>query len=102
MAKYEEHRAAPMADVSSSPWVDGPTLATELPHRGIIDRLSDFLDGELSESECREVERHLGKCPECQEALASLKQTVELVRSLPLFGAPPGATQRIIQKVRQT
>lgn len=31
----------------------------------VLDRLSDYLDGELSEEERRQVEAHLAGCDEC-------------------------------------
>lgn len=52
-------------------------------------RLSDYLDGELSDAECHALERHLGACPACTAALAGLVQVVERARALP--DHPPAA-----------
>ena len=52
-------------------------------------RLSDYLDGELSDAERRALERHLGACPACTTALAGLLQVVERARALP--DRPPAA-----------
>ena len=52
-------------------------------------RLSDYLDGELSDAERRALERHLGACPACTAALAGLLQVVERARALP--DRPPEA-----------
>lgn len=52
-------------------------------------RLSDYLDGELSDAERRALERHLGACPACTAALAGLVQVVERARALP--DRPPAA-----------
>ena len=52
-------------------------------------RLSDYLDGELSEAERRALERHLGACPACTATVARLLQVVERARALP--DRPPGA-----------
>jgi anti-sigma factor RsiW len=52
-------------------------------------RLSDYLDGELSDGERRALERHLGACPACTAALAGLVQVVERARALP--DRPPAA-----------
>jgi len=90
-----------MAEVSSVPWVDASPLTTELPHHGIIGRLSDFLDDSLSESDRRDVQRHLDHCPACRESLESLKQTVHDVQTLPSFKAPAEAIERIFQKARE-
>jgi len=52
-------------------------------------RLSDYLDGELSDAERRALERHLGACPACIAALTGLLQVVERARALP--DRPPAA-----------
>jgi len=46
-------------------------------------RLSDYLDGELSDAERSALERHLGACPACTTALAELTRVVERARTLP-------------------
>jgi hypothetical protein len=55
-------------------------------HQSVQDQLSDYLDGELTDRECAEVEQHLAGCAECSEVLAGLKQVVALAGSLP---SPP-------------
>lgn len=46
------------------------------------DRLSDYLDGELSEEERRAVAVHLAGCAECSRALTELQTVVERARTL--------------------
>ena len=46
-------------------------------------RLSDYLDGELSDAERGALERHLDACPGCAAALAELARIVERARTLP-------------------
>ncbi len=55
-------------------------------HDYVEERLSAYIDGELSESERNEVRRHLNECPRCQASLDSLGWTIKLVKQLP---APP-------------
>jgi hypothetical protein len=52
-------------------------------------RLSDYLDGELSEGERSALERHLAACPTCTSALEGLTRVAERARRLP---APAPAT----------
>jgi len=52
-------------------------------------RLSDYLDGDLSDAERRALERHLNACPTCTAALDELARVVERARELP--GQPPAA-----------
>jgi anti-sigma factor RsiW len=39
-------------------------------------RLSEYLDGELSERHGQRVERHVGICPECTRVLDTLRRTL--------------------------
>ncbi|HEU5169409.1 MAG TPA: zf-HC2 domain-containing protein, partial [Gemmatimonadales bacterium] len=50
------------------------------------DKLSEYLDGELNESERAALERHLAACPACTTTLADLTRVVARARALP---APP-------------
>ncbi len=43
-------------------------------HEEWTDRLSDYLDGELSAEECRDVEAHLRECAHCSDVLNELKR----------------------------
>lgn len=46
----------------------------------ILRALSAFIDDELSDDVCVEVRRHLGACPNCEDFVLSLRQTVSLCR----------------------
>lgn len=46
------------------------------------DRLSEYLDGELSAAESRELEAHLEGCGECREILADLRRVIDRAASL--------------------
>jgi anti-sigma factor RsiW len=46
------------------------------------DRLSEYIDGELSDDERRALESHLAGCPTCAATLAELRQVVERARDL--------------------
>lgn len=54
--------------------------------------LSAYIDGELSSSESAELKARLENDPALQAELASLRQTVELVRTLPRMTAPHNFT----------
>jgi anti-sigma factor RsiW len=42
------------------------------------EQLSDYLEGEIAEDECRYLEEHLNECPPCAILFQSLKTTVSL------------------------
>ena len=42
------------------------------------DHLSDYLDGDIGEEECRSLEEHLALCQPCSLVLESLRTTLHL------------------------
>jgi anti-sigma factor (TIGR02949 family) len=69
----------------------------------LIDLLNDYLDGELSLTECSELEAHLRECPECQSLLASLRQTLSLLHQFEEAppSLPPGLEERLITRMQR-
>lgn len=49
----------------------------------LLRQLSAYIDDELPSDICREIRRHLGACPNCEDFIASLQQTVTLCRHRP-------------------
>jgi uncharacterized protein YejL (UPF0352 family) len=69
------------------------------------ERLSDYLDGELSGRALREVEDHLGSCAECASLLAELRAVVAGARTLepipPRSDLWPGIAARLMDLPRR-
>jgi len=59
------------------------------------EKLSAYLDRELDERERRELDALLAADPALQAELEELRQTVEMVRSLPKVSAPAGFARRV-------
>jgi anti-sigma factor (TIGR02949 family) len=63
----------------------------EDPHLGhkncrrLLDSLSEYIDGELEEMLCAELDRHLEDCEDCRVVVDTLQKTVDLyhVTSVP-------------------
>ena len=49
---------------------------------------SSYLDGQVTSREGEQVEEHLATCQRCQEALAGLRSTVELMHRVPAISVP--------------
>lgn len=64
-----------------------------------IDRLSEYVDGELTGAERRELEAHLGECRECATTLEQLGRVMDRARQLedrpPVADLWPGIAERI-------
>ena len=57
-------------------------------HELVEESLSAYIDGELLAGEKARVEKHLEECEACSENLATLWQTVTLLKQLPTLPAP--------------
>ncbi len=44
----------------------------------ILDSLSDYVDGELREELCHEIERHIADCEDCRIVVDTYKKTIYL------------------------
>ncbi len=62
------------------------------PHQKHRDRISAYIDGELSSSEIAALERHLAGCAGCRNKLAELRAVTRAVRALPQIRAPRSFT----------
>jgi RNA polymerase sigma-70 factor (ECF subfamily) len=51
--------------------------------REMFAELSDYLDDELDDSLCEELEKHMAGCEPCQAFLSSLEQSIEQCRTAP-------------------
>jgi anti-sigma factor (TIGR02949 family) len=66
----------------------------------VLRELEVYLDGELSEEDCRRVERHVSECPECfdhEQFLVRLRDIVR--RKCGSAALPPGLSDRIRQSL---
>ena len=43
--------------------------------------LSDFVDGELNQELCLQIETHLSECPDCSIVVDTLKKTIYLYQN---------------------
>jgi anti-sigma factor (TIGR02949 family) len=54
--------------------------------RHLLESLSDYIDGDLGDELCTELERHLVGCEDCQIVIDTLRKTITLYRET---AAPP-------------
>jgi anti-sigma factor RsiW len=74
---------------------DGPAHGHDHSHemsmtcRELFERLSEYVDGELSQEICEEIRRHMEGCDPCVAFAKTLKTTADLCRRLPSRPIPP-------------
>lgn len=61
-------------------------------HQQVADNLAAYLDGRLDARQRARIERHLAECSACRAELAELRQTVSLLKQLPLLPVPRNFT----------
>jgi anti-sigma factor RsiW len=61
----------------------------------VTDRLSDYLDRQLDETERTSVESHLAGCAECRSQLSELKAVSESLQAEPQRDLPQGYFDRL-------
>jgi hypothetical protein len=71
-------------------WFRNKREATE--HKYAQERLSAYLDQELTPGEQGRVERHLAACPQCRCELDNLRRTVQWTMELPVVPCPRAFT----------
>lgn len=67
-----------------------------------MERLSEYLDGELDANEYREIEAHLQCCPDCrkvEDELAALSKEINL--SIASFPIPTNLSVRILSTIQK-
>jgi anti-sigma factor RsiW len=67
-------------------------------HRWTHGHLSEYVDRELRPDEAARVEAHVGICPHCRRVLATLRRTLDGLRSLradPEAGLAEGVIERL-------
>jgi RNA polymerase sigma-70 factor (ECF subfamily) len=69
--------------------------------RELFAKLSEYLDNELGQADCKTIEAHLKQCPPCQACLATLKRTVAMCREMKSSEMPKEASDRLRTMVRQ-
>lgn len=69
--------------------------------RDLVDRLIDYLDGELTAEEAERIRAHLGQCPPCECYVRTYQLTIQITRQLPVAPPPERLLERLRQAVRE-
>ncbi|MHB1390724.1 MAG: anti-sigma factor family protein [Thermoleophilia bacterium] len=66
----------------------------------IFEGLSDYVDDELAEETCREINRHLKDCYNCRVVVNTLKRTISLYHTFPKQEMPDDVRDRLHATIR--
>lgn len=64
-----------------------------------FEKLSEFIDNELSDADCKAIENHLKNCECCSACLDTLKKTIELCSNMKEKPVPHDLAYKIKQLV---
>lgn len=67
--------------------------------RDMLKELSAYLDGELEEALCREIEQHMAECENCRVVVDTLRRTILLYRQLPMEPLPSAVEERLFRRL---
>lgn len=69
--------------------------------RETLRQLNEYIDGELADDLCRQIERHMANCSDCQLVVDSLTKTIKFYRSLAQVevGLPPDVESRLLARI---
>ena len=63
-------------------------------------RLSEYLDNELDEITCKEIEAHVKECVPCFSCMQTLKRTVDLCKQAPDQPVPKDFSEKLKELVQ--
>lgn len=64
-----------------------------------INKIYDYLEGEISSEERIEIEKHLSVCPKCSRILKERKILLESIKEIPKIEPPPDLVNKIMDKI---
>jgi anti-sigma factor RsiW len=70
--------------------------------RDLLSDLSAYIDGELEEALCVEIEQHMAECENCRMVVDTLRKTVLLYHSLPAEPIPGDVEARLFRRLQLT
>ncbi len=65
--------------------------------RELLRDLSDYVDGDLDETLCIEIEHHMAECDNCRVVVDTLRKTVLLYHALPPEPMPGEVETRLLK-----
>jgi hypothetical protein len=71
-----------------------------MDHNDVRHKLSEYIDGSMTDQEKTAIEEHLRTCSACGDALTEFRKTIEHVKTIEEVEPPAWITHKIMAKVR--
>jgi len=97
LAKQEQRRV--LRRVAKPAAEAGSALMRQRGCKELFAELSNYLDDELDDSLCEELEKHIDGCEPCKAFLSSLEKTIESCRQAPNDSPEPRAAAKLRREV---
>ncbi|OQY04118.1 MAG: hypothetical protein B6I22_10180 [Desulfobacteraceae bacterium 4572_123] len=68
----------------------------------LFEKLSEYIDDELDEPACKEIEKHIKECILCRECLETLKRSVDICRHTETKSMQASLAKRINMLIKDT
>jgi anti-sigma factor (TIGR02949 family) len=93
---------AGVSNFEGSLWRDGPFILEEwqMTCRGVQNRISAFVDGELTGFEMLEIRQHIGRCSACSDEVELHRQAKRTLATLPDVEVPAGLEERLVSRMK--
>ena len=65
----------------------------------VLRELSNYIDVEVTEELCRQIEEHLQACHSCAVLLSTTRKTLSLVANSRILELPADVSQRLMQRL---
>jgi anti-sigma factor RsiW len=72
----------------------------QLSCRELVELVTDYLEGALSEEERLRFDDHIGRCGACKIYLEQIRQTITLLGRLPEAALSPDAERELLEAFR--
>ena len=72
-----------------------------MPCEKWIGELSEYLDNELDAALKRDLEEHIGRCPNCRVIVDTTRRTIQIYRGCEPYALPSSLHERLLEAVRQ-
>ena len=66
----------------------------------LFEKLSEYLDNELDEVTCRDIEKHIEECVPCFVCLQTLKRTIDLCKQTVNKSVPEDFSTRLKEVIQ--